>query len=352
VKVVVTGATGNVGSSLLPLLAQDERVEHIVAVTRRPPGPVPERVVWHPADVAEDDLRPVLDGADTVVHLAWAIQPSRDVGQLWDINVRGTAALLRAAEDVGVGAIVYASSVGAYSPGPADGSRVDEAWPTDGIGTSSYSRAKAYTERLLDGFEARSPSTRVVRLRPGLIFKADSGTRVRRLFLGALFPRSLLHPGRLPVVPDVPGLRFQAVHADDVADAFLAAVRGRFAGAANLAAEPVLSLRDVAELLGARPVPVPAGLARPITAATWAARLHPVDVGWFDMAWETPLLDTSRARSELGWTPRTRSLEALAEIIRGIRDGSGGATRRLPADGPGLRIRELAARQGASDTAP
>jgi UDP-glucose 4-epimerase len=154
------------------------------------------------------------------------------------------------------------------------------------------------------------------------------------------------------VLPRVPGLRFQAVHTDDVAEAFRLAVVGRFAGAANLAAEPVLSLEDIAELLGARTVPVPAAVARPAVAATWAARLHPVDVGWFDMAWQTPLLDTARAREELGWTPRHTSLSAVAEMIRGIRDGAGGPTRRLPADDPILRVGELAARQGASDTAP
>jgi UDP-glucose 4-epimerase len=351
-KVVVTGATGNVGSSLMSALTDDAAVSSVVAVARRSPGSLPDGVAWHPADVVEDDLRSAFEGADAVVHLAWAIQPSRDVGRLWDVNVRGTAAVLQAAAAAGVGSVVHASSVGTYSPGPSNGARVDESWPTHGIGSSSYSRAKAYTERLLDTFEARFPAVRVVRLRPALILKGPAATRVRRLFLGPLFPRSLLHPGRLPVLPRVPGLRFQTVHTDDVAEAFRLAVVGRFAGAANLAAEPVLSLEDVAELLDARTVPVPAAIARPAVAATWAARLHPVDVGWFDMAWQTPLLDTARAREELGWTPRHSSLATVAEMIRAIRDGTGGTTRRLPADGPVLRIGELTARQGASDTAP
>jgi UDP-glucose 4-epimerase len=351
-KVVVTGATGNLGSSLMSALKDDGAVSSVVAVARRSPGSLPNGVAWHRADIVEEDLGSAFEGADVVVHLAWAIQPSRDVGRLWDVNVRGTAAVLQAAAAAGVGSVVHASSVGTYSPGPSNGARVDESWPTHGIGSSSYSRAKAYTERLLDTFEARFPSVRVVRLRPALIFKGAAATRVRRLFLGPLFPRSALHPGRLPVLPRVPGLRFQAVHTDDVAEAFRLAVVGRFAGAANLAAEPVLSLEDIAELLGARTVPVPAAVARPAVAATWAARLHPVDVGWFDMAWQTPLLDTARAREELGWTPRHTSLSAVAEMIRGIRDGAGGPTRRLPADDPILRVGELAARQGASDTAP
>lgn len=204
-KVVVTGATGNVGSSLLRLLADDPRIGDVVALARRPPGSLPEGVVWRPADVLEDDLRPVFEGADVVVHLAWLIQPTRDVGRLWDVNVRGTAAVLDAVVDADVGSVIHASSVGAYSPGPSDGSRVDESWPTHGIGTSSYSRAKAYTERLLDAFELRHPAVRVVRLRPALIFKAGAAPRVRRLFLGPLFPRSATRPAPGPGPADTGG---------------------------------------------------------------------------------------------------------------------------------------------------
>lgn len=351
-KVVVTGASGNVGMSVLRVLAADPAVRSIVGVTRRSPGSLPAGIPWRQADVGTDDLRPVFDGADVVVHLAWLLQPSRDVAKLWDVNVRGTASVLDAAAEVGVGTVVYASSVGAYSPGPSDGARVDESWPTHGIGTSSYSRAKAYAERLLDAFEVRSPSTRVVRLRPALIFKTEAATRIRRLFLGPLFPRSVLQPGRLPALPRVPGLRFQAVHAEDVAEAYRLAVVGDIAGAVNLAAEPVLSLKDVAELLQARTFPIPPALARPVVAATWAARLHPVDVGWFDLACHTPLLDSSRARTELGWQPQRTSLESLAAVLRGIRDGRGGPTRHLAPDGTSVRIPELAARQGADETAP
>ena len=108
------------------------------------------------ADVTSDDLVPHFRGADAVVHLAWAIQPSRDLRTLRRINVEGSARVFRAVADAGVPALVYASSVGAYSPGPKD-RLVDESWPTDGIPTSFYSRHKAETERLLDRFEARAP---------------------------------------------------------------------------------------------------------------------------------------------------------------------------------------------------
>ena len=118
-----------------------------------------------------------------------------------------------------VPALIYASSVGAYSPGPKD-RRVDESWPTAGIATSFHSRHKAEVERRLDRLQAEQPQLRIVRLRPGLIFKREAATEIRRLFLGPLVPGVRLRSSLVPVCPEVPGLRFQAVHSDDVAEAY------------------------------------------------------------------------------------------------------------------------------------
>lgn len=328
-RVVVVGATGNVGTSVVRALVADDDVDTVVGVVRRRPDVSPEGVTWRTADISTDDLQPLLEGADVLIHLAWLIQPSHDEHRLWEVNVRGTSRLLAAAEAVGVAAVVYASSVGAYTSGPDDATRVDESWPTDGIATSAYSRAKSYTERLLDAFEARNPDARVVRLRPGLIFKAEAASRIHRLFLGLLVPRRVIDPRIVPTVPRVTGVRFQCVHADDVAEAFRLATVQPVRGAFNLAAEPVLSLRDVAQALDARSFPVPRALARVVVAVTWRARMQPIDAGWFDLASRSPLLDSGRARRELGWTPRHGAMEALGELLAGLRRGTDGSTPPL-----------------------
>src|SRR5688500_4030743 len=117
-KVVVIGATGNVGTSLVRALGRDARVSGIVGVARRRPAWAAERTRWVQADIAADPLEPILSGADAVVHLAWAIQPSHDQRELERINVDGSRRVFDAAATAGVGALVYASSIGAYSPGP------------------------------------------------------------------------------------------------------------------------------------------------------------------------------------------------------------------------------------------
>src|SRR5919206_3769169 len=206
-RVVVLGATGNVGTSVLRALSQDADVEDIVGVARRAPSTAMTGVRWETADVVRDELVPLLRGAAAVVHLAWLIQPSRDRAATRAVNVGGSARVLRAVAEASVPALVYASSVGAYSPGPKD-RRVDESWPTGGIRTSFYSRDKAEVERMLDRFESERPDVRVVRLRPGLIFKREAGAEIRRLFAGPLLPTPLLRPGLIPVVPDVGRLCF------------------------------------------------------------------------------------------------------------------------------------------------
>lgn len=353
-RVVVLGATGNVGTSVVRALAGDDAVSEVVGVARHVPvtSPLPN-VTWAEGDVNDRmRLRGLVRGADAVVHLTWLIQPSRDLARLWQVNVEGSANLVDAVAAEAVPALVVASSVGAYSPGPPDGRPVDETWPTHGIATSAYSREKAYLERLLDAFEARHPDRRVVRLRPALLFKAEAASRIRRLFLGSLFPNPLARGAAVPVLPHVPGVRFQALHTADVAEAYRAAVVGDVHGAFNLAAEPVLDLTRIADLLDARTVVVPPRVARAAVRATWTARLHPVDVGWFDLALRSPLLDTTRARTELGWRPRLRALDAVQELLAGVRHGAGGATPALEPDAWSDRPAELATGQGAREIDP
>lgn len=326
---MVVGGSGNVGTSVLRSLSADPTVTSLVGLARRRPELALPKLTWSAADIRHADLATIFRGADAVIHLAWLIQPSHDGDELESVNVRGTGRVLAAVAEAGVRALVYASSVGAYSPGPKDRA-VDETWPTDGIASSFYSRHKAISERLLDRFEAEHPAVRVVRLRKGLIFKGESGSGIRRLFLGPLVPGFVLRPSRIPLVPRTKGLRFQAVHTDDVAEAYrLALLREDARGAYNVAAEPVLDPGSLAEILGARPVPVPAGLLRAVTRASWATGAQPTPPGWIDLALQVPIMATHRVRGELGWTPRHTAGEALVELLEGMHEGRGTATPPL-----------------------
>jgi UDP-glucose 4-epimerase len=321
-RVVIVGATGNAGTALLRRLASEADIDLVGVARRLPPATPPyDRVTWHSCDVgaggARGRLAEVFARADAVVHLAWQIQPSHDRRRLYRTNVLGSHAVAAAAVDAGVPALVVASSVGVYSPGPKD-AYVTERWPRDGVIESSYSRHKALVERLLDRVESDHPTLRVVRLRPGLIFQREVGTEIGRYFAGPLLPAGLLRYQRIPVIPWHPGLRAQVVHADDVADAYARVLRSDVRGAFNVAAGPVLDPAVAARVFHGVRVPVPGPVLRGAAALTWWLRLQPVDVGWVHLGLNAPLMSCDRIAAELDWRPLVDGVTALKDLIAGL----------------------------------
>lgn len=327
-RIVVVGASGNVGTAVVRRLIGDPDVESLTGVSRRTPRGAPyDALSWVRADLGEPDatatLAKAFAGADAVVHLGWRLQPSWDLDALERINVRGSAAVVDACLEAGVRHLVHASSVGAYaaSPGPQ---RRDESWPATGISSSTYGRQKAAVERRLDRVDGEA--LKVLRLRPGIVLQPDAAGEIARFFLGPLVPTSLLHPKvlrRTPVLPWPAGVRIQVVHADDLADAIARALAARLTGALNVATEPVLDAALLGEVLDAKPVPVPFKAVRAAAYASWRAHLQPTEPGWLDLAAGLPLMDTTRARDELGWTPVHTASEALLSFLPALADGRG-----------------------------
>lgn len=193
---------------------------------------------------------------------------------------------------------------------------------------------------------------RVVRLRPGLIFKAEAASEIRRFFLGPLFPNFLLRRALVPFVPDVDRFCFQAVHADDVGEAYRLALTREVRGAFNIAAEPVIGAEELARTMRARPVKLSSALLRGAADLSWRARLQPADGGWIDLALGVPLMSIERARQDLGFSPRKDSLAALVELLNALRHGCGGETPPLRSDAGGrARIGEFAGGIGARNRA-
>ena len=190
-------------------------------------------------------------------------------------------------------------------------------------------------------------------MRPGFIFKRQAAEEQRRLFAGPLLPNALVRPELVPVVPDLPGLRFQVLHASDAADAYRRAIVAPVRGAFNLAAEPVVDAAVLGQLLGARPVKMPVGPVRAAVAAAWRLHLVPASPMLIDLALSLPVMDTTRARTELGWSPVHTALDAMGELLQGMREGAGMGTPPLdPGAGGRFRWRELVTGIGQCSTPP
>lgn len=313
-RIVITGATGNIGTATRRRLAAEHTV---IGLARR----VPSQGPWRAVDLTTDSWLPVLrrafEDADAVIHLAWGFQPSHDLSYLVELGVGGTRRVLRAASEAGVPHLVHVSSIGAYSP-RYDDVPVDESWPHEGVPTSRYSRHKVAAELLLDDHDANGRSPMVTRIRPTLVGQREAGSELLRYTLPAVVPARTL--GLIPVLPLDKRLRVSMLHADDVADALARVVEQRAGGAFNLSTEPPLTAEVIAEELGARLVHVPSRIIRPALSAAWHLRLQQVDTGWLDMAYSLPLLDATRARTELGWEPTRSARSVLREVLDGMRE--------------------------------
>src|SRR3954462_2150443 len=255
--VAITGASGNVGTALLRRLADSGVAEVRGLARRQPPDVAPyDGVRWHLADLgeaaSEQGLPGFLEGADAVVHLAWALQPGRHPEALRRVNVEGTRRVVRAAVAAGVQHVVHMSSLGAYAPG-ASATQVTEDWPTTGIPTSQYSRDKAEAERAVREVLGRHPEITASVVRTRMILQPEAASEIGRNFLGPvvfglgrLLPPPLAHLLPLPL----PGLAVAFIPAHDGAARLERILDRRAPGAFNLAAEPLMHGDAIARALG------------------------------------------------------------------------------------------------------
>lgn len=345
-KIVIFGASGNIGSALIRELASTDHAPHdIVGVARRIPEVTMHAqelasVRWESADIATTDLDPIVANADVVVHLAWLFQPSHDPDLTWQTNAVGTQRLLDAAARQEVSAVIANSSIAAYSP--SDGPPVDESWPTDGPSSASYVREKVYVERLLDIFELEHPEVRVVRFRPAFVFQRSAATSQRRLFAGPLLPGKLLDPRFIPFLPVPRGLRMQAVHAGDLARALAAAVERPVSGAFNITADDILDREALADVFSAKALAISLGITRHALAAAWRLHLVPAPANLFDALMRLPVISAARAKAELEWQPEHSGREALEAFLEGVRHAAGSTMPPLDPKSSGpLRVKEF-----------
>lgn len=325
--VAVTGPTGTFGFGLMPLLQADPRIGRIVGVARRPFDPSAHgwsKMEYRQGDVRDPDaLREAFAGADAVVHLAFMITGTASRQTIRAINVEGTLGAFAAAAAAKAQRFVYASSVAAYGFHPDNPIGMTEEWPVRPAARLFYAQEKAELERLLDEQAREHPGLGLYLLRPPIVLgpHAVGAKDALPAPVAAVAQRMLELAQRLPVPIPVPApdLPMQFIHEDDVGQALLACVVAEGPpGAYNIAADGVLTVADVVRELGLTPVPIPAGLAS--RAARVAAQFPPLPflppaAEWVEAATHPAIMDTSKAKRELGFQPKHTALEALRDTL-------------------------------------
>ena len=324
--VAVTGPTGTFGSGLVPLLQDEPRVERVIGLARRPFDPAERgwtKMTYRRGDVRDTDtLREAFADADVVVHLAFLITGNASRQTARAINVEGTLNVFRAAAEAGARRFVYASSIAAYGFHRDNPIGMTEEWPVRPAARLFYAQEKAEIEELLAAEAAEHPELAVYLLRPPVVLGPNT-LGAKDLLPGPLAPlgRRLAEAAnrRLPVpVPlVVPTMPVQFVHEDDVGRALLLCVLGAGPpGPYNIAGDGVLTAVDVAREYGALPIPVPAAPAELAARAISRLPFLPPAAEWVEAASRPAIMDTTKAREQLGWRPRYSGLEALRATLR------------------------------------
>jgi UDP-glucose 4-epimerase len=327
--VTVTGPTGDLGIALVSALERSRAVKRIVGMARRPFDPSEagwKKTEYRQGDVQDEaSVRDAVKGSDVVVHLAFAILSASDATHA--VNVEGSRIVFEEAAKAGAERICYASSVAAYGFHQDNPDWLTEEIAPRGTPEHFYSAQKAEVEQVLANALMRRRKTSAYVFRPCIV----AGPRAQTLLeeipyvrLSEAMPSAVVRlldslPMLKPVVPD-PGTRFQLVHEDDVASAFVAGVLAKGPpGPYNLAGGGTLRMSDLAGALGWYSIPIPE-LAVDATAEVISRLpMTPPQLAWIHSVRKEVLMKTDRARKELKWRPKHSSRGTLKELVAAHR---------------------------------
>jgi len=325
--VAVTGPTGTFGFGLMPLLQDDDRISRIVGIARRPFDPAEHgwtKMEYRQGDVRDPDaLEDAFRDADVVVHLAFMITGTGSREAIRAINIDGTQNTFQAAAAAGASRFVYASSVAAYGFHKDNPVGMTEDHPTRPADHLFYAQEKAEIEQTLREEDEKHPELDLYLLRPPIVL-GPHAVGAKDMLPGpaaAIGKRLLAALSSVPIpipalAPDVP---VQFIHEDDVGQAFLQCIVGAGPpGAYNIAADGVLNGADITRELGLTPVPVPGGVVhRAAGAIAGLPKLPgmPPAAEWVEAASHPAIMDTTKAKSKLGWKPRYDAVEALRATL-------------------------------------
>lgn len=326
--VAVTGPTGEIGKPFIRQLEKAKEVTRIIGMARRPFDPAAhgwKKTEYRQGDITvSEDVANLVKGADVVVHLAFIVLGASEGTR--DINLEGSRNVFEAARDAKVKRLVYTSSVAAYGFHDDNPDVLDEDIAPRGTDSFPYSAQKAELEATLDEVLAGS-TTQAYVFRPVIVAGPDAMMLVEALpyvRLGERLPGAVralfdMVPVLKPVLPD-PGIPFQLVHHDDVANALRAAVLGRGTpGVYNLAAEDTISFADLARALGWYSVPIPELMVDATAEIVARLPFAPATARWVEAGRKPVLLDCAKARKELRWRTQHSSAETLTATVRAAR---------------------------------
>lgn len=314
-RILVTGAASQLARVLLPRLLAAAGVHSVVGLDLRPVAFKHPRFGYVRTDIRSPDLGLHLADIDAVIHLAFVVLQSQlgaarlDRETMRDINVAGSQNVFNLAAAAGVKHLIHLSSAAVYAL-PARSDAIAEDHPRAPLAGFAYAEDKIAVEDWLDAFERVNPDVRVVRLRPHAIVGPCAQPFLRQLLRMPLYPH-------LPA----PAPRLQCVHEEDVVAAIRLALFNPARGAFNLASADHTDWRSLKRQLHPLALPVPIPWLRRALDFGWRHWNWGTDPAWVAGLSHSLVLDTARARKELGWVPRYGAVHACHHALRATARG-------------------------------
>jgi UDP-glucose 4-epimerase len=329
ITVAVTGPTGDIGRAVMRYLDRDPEIERVIGMARRPFDPKKQgltKVEYRQGDITDRSaVQSLVEGADVVIHLAFLIFGSKEETER--VNMEGCTNVFESAFEAKAKRLIYTSSVAAYGFHDDNPEILTEDVPPRGTEEHYYSAQKARLEEHLEKLAVNFSDTDVFVFRPCVVAGPTALSLIEKIpyvQLSEKLPDKAMRvvgslPLLRPVIPD-PGVPFQLVHEDDVAQAVGRAALGKGEpGVYNLAGDGEITLTDLAHALGWYPLPIPDIAVDATVKVISRMPLLPTEARWINAIRVPVLVDTTRAKKKLGWEPRYDVLETLADTIHSAR---------------------------------
>ena len=300
-KIGITGISGRLGSLVAASLHRDHEV---VGIDRRPAHRVPEDIPVHCIDIRRKRCEAVFrkEKFDVVIHLNVLHSPRAKSRDKYSTNIGGTTRVMSHCAKYGVRKMIFLSSANVYGPRADNTQFLTEDAPLMGSEQFSELRALVGADMLGQSFFWKYPDVETVILRPvhilGEVRNAPSNyLRIRQPWRVA---------GYDPMI--------QVVHESDVANAIALAMKPHVKGIFNIDGCLPCPLSRLFELAECEPKSMPMTLFRPILNRMWQMRLTSFPSPELDHLCYVCMVDSKRARDELGYVPRHDLLETMAHL--------------------------------------
>ncbi|MBF6426332.1 NAD-dependent epimerase/dehydratase family protein [Nocardia cyriacigeorgica] len=313
--VMVTGAARFFGGNVVSRLAQDERIERVIAVDSLTPSPELRRRMGRAefirADIRNPLIRKVIAGydVDTVVHTAVLSHPPAGGSRaaMKDLNVLGAMQLFAVCQKApAVRRVVLRSSSAVYGGSAKDPAKFTEEMGARTPPSGAFARDMIEIEGFVRGLARRRPDIAA----PILRFAPIVGPRLAGRGVQIL---------RSPLTPTVLGrdARMQLLHEEDAVAALVHAALGAPGGTFNIAGDGALALSQAVRRAGRVAMPVPWALFRTIGRSLMGPVMRDFSAEQLDYFHFGCGLDTTRMRTELGFEPRWTTVQAFDDFIGG-----------------------------------